>query len=115
MRFVVAALAALVFAAPMAAHAEEGDAKKGKKVFRKCRACHVADKEKNRVGPHLVGIIGRNTASVAGYSYSTAMTAKGEEGVVWTEDNLNAYLTKPKDFIPGTKMVFAGLKKDKDR
>ncbi|MGI9407147.1 MAG: c-type cytochrome [Hyphomicrobiaceae bacterium] len=115
MRFVIAALAALVVTIPVAAFAEDGDAKKGKKVFRKCRACHVADKEKNRVGPHLVGIIDRNTASVEGYAYSPAMMAKGAEGLVWTRENLITYLTKPKDFIPGTKMVFPGLKKDKDR
>lgn len=93
----------------------DGDAAKGENVFKKCKACHVADEEKNKVGPHLVNIVGRKAASVDGYKYSPAMTAKAEEGLVWDEANLSTYLTKPKDFVPKTKMAFAGLKKEDDR
>ncbi len=93
----------------------EGDAEKGAKVYKKCKACHTVDKEKNKVGPHLVNIIGRAAGSVEGYKYSKAMKAKAEEGLMWDEANLDAYLKKPKDFIPKTKMAFPGLKKDDQR
>ena len=91
-----------------------GDAAKGKKVFNKCKACHFVDKEKNKVGPYLKGVIGRKAASVPKFKYSKAMKAKGEEGLVWTEENIAAYLKAPKKYIPGNKMAFAGLKKDED-
>ncbi len=88
-----------------------GDVAKGEKVFRKCKACHVVDKEQNRVGPHLVGVIGRAAGAVDGFKYSKAM--KGS-GISWTEDNLAAYLSDPKGFIKGNRMAFAGLKKEAD-
>ena len=114
-KLIFATLAATVFS--VGAHAMEADVKKGKKVFRKCKACHVVDKEKNKLGPHLVNIIGRKAAAIEGYKYSKAMKKKGEgdEPLVWTEENLVAYLIKPKKFVPGTKMAFPGLKKEKDR
>lgn len=93
----------------------EGDIEAGKKVFKKCKACHNVDKEKNKVGPHLVGVIDRAAAMVEGYKYSKAMKAKAEEGLMWTEENLDSYLLKPKDFVPKTKMAFPGLKKETDR
>ncbi len=107
----VAALAAFA----TGAFADEPDLKKGKKVYKKCKACHVIDKEKNKVGPHLVGLIGRKAASVEGYKYSKAMIAKGEEGLVWTEEVLLEYLVKPKEYVKGTKMAFGGIKKEKQR
>ncbi len=91
-----------------------GDPAAGKKVFNKCKACHFVDKEKNKVGPYLKGVVGRKAASVEGFKYSEAMKAKAAEGLVWTEENLKAYLAAPKKFVPGNKMAFAGLKKDKD-
>ena len=87
------------------------DAAKVKKVFNKCKACHVVNKTKNKVGPHLKGIIGRQAASVEGYKYSKAMKASG---LVWDDATLAAYLKKPRKFVKGTKMAFAGLRKDKD-
>ncbi|MCP5088739.1 MAG: c-type cytochrome [Rhodobacteraceae bacterium] len=88
---------------------------KGKKVFKKCKACHkIGDKAKNGVGPILNGIYGRAAAEVADYSYSDAMTAASAEGLIWDEESLRQYLKKPKDMIPKTKMAFAGLRKDKD-
>jgi cytochrome c len=110
MTLVVAALP-LLFAGSAFA---EGDAAAGKTVFKKCMACHAADKEQNRVGPHLVGIVGRAAGSVEGFAYSDAMKAKGAEGLVWDEANITAYSKAPKEFIPGNKMAFAGLKKDED-
>lgn len=105
-----AALAAFAVAAP--AHAD-GDAEAGKKVFNKCKACHGLD-GKNKVGPHLDGVIGRKAASVEGFKYSDAMMAKGTEGLVWDEANIAAYMKDPKGFVPGNKMAFAGLKTDED-
>lgn len=109
---IFAALAsAVLFSVP--AHAE-GDAAAGEKVFNQCKACHENEKGVNKVGPTLKGIVGRKAASVPDYKYSAAMTAKGAGGLVWTEENLTAYLPNPKAYVPGTKMAFAGLKKPED-
>ena len=88
-----------------------GDADAGKKVFRKCKACHVVDSDKNKVGPSLQGVIGRQIASVEGFKYSKAFM---EADLVWTPENLAEYLKKPRAYIKGTKMAFGGLKKDAD-
>ncbi|MYD99953.1 MAG: cytochrome c family protein [Alphaproteobacteria bacterium] len=94
----------------------DGDPSKGKKVFRKCKACHtVGDKAKNKIGPILNGVVDREIASVEGYKYSKPALAMKEEGFVWTVEALHAYLTKPKNVIKGGKMSFAGLRKEKDR
>ena len=95
--------------AAMVAAADPAD---GAKVYRQCKACHVADAEQNRVGPHLVGVVGREVAVVEGFSYSDALTGLGGE---WTLDRLNEYLAKPRDFAPGNKMTFSGLRKEEQR
>lgn len=84
----------------------------GKAVFRKCGACHKVEEGRNMVGPSLWGVIGRPIASVEGFSYSDALKAKEGE---WTFDNLNAFLSGPKAWAPGTKMTYAGLPKIGDR
>ena len=90
-----------------------GDAKAGEKVFKKCKACHVVTSAKNKTGPNLMNIVGRKAGTVESYSkYSKAMVAAD---VVWDEASLDAYLKAPKKFIKGTRMAFAGLRKDKDR
>jgi cytochrome c len=89
------------------------DAENGAKVFKKCMACHAVD-DKNKIGPSLKGIVGRKAATVEGFKYSDAMLAKAAEGVVWDEATLTAYLPDPKAFVPGTKMVFPGLKKPEE-
>ena len=94
-----------------AAPAQAGDIEAGAKVFKKCKACHVVDKEKNRTGPHLVNIIARTAGSLEKYKYSKAMKASG---IVWTEETLAEYLRAPKKYIKGTKMAFAGLRKGAD-
>ena len=87
------------------------DAEAGKKVFNQCRACHVADQPTNRVGPHLVGLFGRQAGAVDGFKYSDALK---NSGVTWDEGTLGKYLKDPKGFIPGNKMTFAGIRKDED-
>ncbi|MEM7399421.1 MAG: cytochrome c family protein [Pseudomonadota bacterium] len=101
-----------MFGAPALA---DGDVKKGAKVFKRCKACHKIEAGKNGVGPHLFGIVGRGVASVDGYTYSKALIAYGSGGAVWDSARLGAYLRKPKAEVKGTKMAFAGLKKDAQR
>ncbi|WP_424932207.1 c-type cytochrome [Amaricoccus macauensis] len=93
----------------------QGDAEAGEKVFRKCKACHmVGEGAKNRVGPTLNGVVGREIASVEDFNYSDAFMEKASEGMVWDHENLAGYLTDPKGYIPGNKMAFAGLRKEED-
>ena len=90
-----------------------GDVAAGEKVFKKCKACHVVDAEKHKTGPHLVNIMGRAAGSADGYKkYSAAMKSSG---IVWNEETLDGYLEKPKAYVKGTRMVFAGLRKEEDR
>ena len=85
----------------------------GKKVFTRCKACHtIKAGGKNRVGPNLHNIVGRDSGTADSFKYSKAMLGAN---VVWTEENLDKYLTKPKTFIPKNKMSFIGLKKQADR
>ena len=99
---------ALVSSGPVLA----ADIKAGEKVFKKCKACHYADREKHKTGPHLVNLIGRTAGSLEDYKkYSKAMKASG---IVWNEETLTDYLRAPKKYIKGTKMAFVGLKKDAD-
>jgi len=90
-----------------------GDVDAGEKVFKKCKACHLVDQEKNKVGPHLVNVFGRTAGSLESFSkYSNALK---ESGIVWNDDTLNGFLEKPKAYVKGTKMAFGGLKKEEDR
>lgn len=89
--------------------------KAGEKLFRQCKACHqVGDGAKNRVGPQLNGVMGRTIGAVDGFRYSKTMASMGEEGQVWDEDALAAFLSDPRGYVKGTKMSFRGLKKDED-
>ena len=110
---ICAAVVVLLASGPALA---EGDAAAGEKVFRKCQACHaVGDGAKNKSGPLLNGILGAAAGAVEGFKYSGALLAKAEEGLVWDEASLDAFLEKPKGFIPKTKMGFAGLRSADDR
>ena len=85
----------------------------GEKVFKKCVACHsIAKGGSNKIGPALWGVLGRKAGSVADYKYSKAMAAHGKS---WSVEEMNGFLIKPKEWIKGTKMSFAGLKKAKER
>jgi len=91
----------------------DADLEKGKNITKKCVQCHSLGKgEPNRIGPNLWGVVGAIGASKAGYSYSSAAKAMKEN---WTFEHLDAYLENPRKFMPGTKMSFIGLKKEKDR
>ncbi len=105
-------LAVAILAATLSPAAAAGDAKAGERVFLKCRACHqVGEKAKNVVGPELNGLFGRTAGTAPGYSYSEANKASG---IVWDEANFREYIADPRARIPGTKMVFAGLKKEQE-
>ncbi|MEL6197775.1 MAG: cytochrome c family protein [Pseudomonadota bacterium] len=84
----------------------------GKQVFRACQACHVVEDGKNRVGPHLYGVVGRPIGSVDGFRYSKTLSGKGGE---WTITALDAFLENPKGWAPGTRMAYPGLKRPEDR
>ena len=115
MRFsLTTVLTTLIVVAGASAAQADGDADAGAKVFKKCAACHVADSDKNKVGPSLQNVIGRTAGTVEGFKYSKAMVEAGEGGLVWNDDTIGEFLKKPKDLVKGTKMSFAGLKKEDD-
>jgi cytochrome c len=90
-----------------------GDVVSGEKIFKKCAACHSINKGgKNKIGPALYNVVGRIVGGVDNYKYSKALATYGKE---WTFEELNGFLKKPATYIKGTKMSYAGLRKEKDR
>ena len=105
----VLAAGALLALSPLA---NAADVEAGKTVFKKCMACHSEKEGTNKVGPSLFGVVGRPSATAAGFKYSDALT---NAKVTWDAGNLDKWLTKPQDFAKGTKMVFPGLPNQADR
>jgi cytochrome c len=105
------AIAAGALALASTAALAQGDAAQGETVFNKCKVCHAVDEPQNKVGPHLVGVFGREAGSVEDFRYSDAMK---ESGVTWNEDTLSQYLADPRGYIKGNRMAFAGLKKEEE-
>ena len=90
-----------------------GDVASGEKIFKKCAACHSINKGgKNKIGPALYNVVGRAVGGVSDYKYSKTLTSYGKE---WTFEELNGFLQKPASYLKGTKMAYAGLRKEKDR
>ena len=112
MNFAVAALiAAVPFVSVAPAMAEDGDPAAGKTAFNQCRACHqVGPEAKNSVGPILNGVVGRKAGEEPGYNYSDANKSSG---LTWDEATLREYLKNPRAKVPGTKMVFPGITREK--
>jgi cytochrome c len=106
--FVSAVLLPIVMAGSCAA----ADIAAGKATFKKCALCHTAEAGKNKVGPSLFGIVGRKSASLKNYDYSDAMKNFNH---VWTPQTLNIYLIDPQAMVPGTKMIFPGIKDKNER
>lgn len=109
----LAGLAISVIAGAAIAQEAAGDPAAGQRVFNQCRACHIIENNgRNGVGPNLHGVVGRRAASITGFRYSANMRTLGEQGHVWTADNLRAYLRNPKDVVPQGIMSFPGLRNE---
>ncbi|MER9615653.1 cytochrome c family protein [Mesorhizobium sp. M0207] len=108
----ISSATAFLIAGALDAHAD-GDAALGKKVFNRCMACHEATSDHDKVGPHLLGVVGRTAGTADSYlsRYSQGMKAAG---LVWDEANLAEYLRAPRQKVPGNKMAFSGLTSDDD-
>jgi cytochrome c len=127
-KFVAALTIGMVATVPTQAAAADGDAEAGKKVWRNCKTCHTLEEGKHRIGPSLFGVLGRQAGTAEGYKkYKPDMIAAGENGLIWNEDTLAAYIKKdgkngPKQYIgsfigkekANTRMYFNGLKNQAD-
>lgn len=111
----LAALAVLLFGAPTVAMAQ--DVAKGEAIFKRCATCHGIGDATKPIAPNLNGVVGRVAGTQEDFlkKYSKAMVAAGEGGLVWTEADIDAYITDPKKKVPGNKMAFPGLKKADER
>ena len=111
-----APVAVVAVAEPISTLLATADSARGEKLSRKCTACHTFNAGgQNKVGPNLYGIVGLAQAQNADFKYSKAMAALADSDGVWDFETLNAYLFKPKTWLPGTKMNFIGLPKTQDR
>lgn len=90
----------------------EGDPVRGERVFNRCKSCHEVERERNRNGPHLIGLFGRVSGAVEGFRYSPAMQ---DAEIVWDEETLDGFLEDPRGYLRGNRMTFAGLRQERDR
>jgi cytochrome c len=112
MRFLKVALAFNILAAMAASSAVAADVEAGKTEFKKCALCHTTEAGKNKIGPSLFGIVGRKSATLDNFNYSEAMKKFDH---VWDEETLDKYLADPRGTVPGTKMIFPGIKDKTER
>jgi cytochrome c len=110
----VALPALACIAAPLLAFGlPSGDPARGEKIYDRCQACHAIDRD--RTGPRHMGLFGRVAGSVPGFPYSPAMKKAGANGLVWNEQTLDKFLQSPTQYVPGTRMGYAGVKDDQER
>ncbi|MCT4682461.1 MAG: c-type cytochrome [Roseicyclus sp.] len=116
LRATTGALALAALAAASSPSLAEGDAAQGERLYRPCAACHmIGEGAVNRVGPHLNGVVGRPIGALAGYEFSDVLRDAGAEGQVWDAGALDRFLEAPRDYFPGTRMVFRGIRSEEDR
>lgn len=113
MRFLIQSFVLTALTPFSAIHPAFGqDVEVGQAAFKKCSLCHTIEAGKNKVGPSLFGIIGRKSASLDGYNYSEGMKKFDR---IWDQQTLDSYLADPRAAVPGTKMIFLGIKDNKER
>lgn len=112
----LAAMALAMLAAQPSPAPAQGDPARGEALFRPCRACHmIGEAAVHRIGPHLNGLVGRAIGAAPGYAFSDDLVEAGVEGATWTDDTLDRFLSGPRDYFPGTRMVFRGIRSGADR
>ena len=112
MRFLNVVVALDILTAMAASSAVAADVEAGKTEFKKCALCHTTEAGKNKIGPSLFGIVGRKSATLDNFNYSEAMKKFDH---VWDEETLDKYLADPRGTVPGTKMIFPGIKDKTER
>lgn len=114
MRMILTVVLSVLLTLPLPGLAD-GDPEAGEKVFRKCKSCHqIGPEAEDKSGPSLNGIVGAAAAVSDNFKYSKALTEAAAEGLVWDTESLTAFLTKPRNFLKGTRMSFGGLRKQED-
>lgn len=112
----LAAFALAMLAASASPAVGQGDPARGEDLYRPCRACHmIGEGAVHRVGPQLNGLVGRAIGAAPGYEFSDDLAAAGAEGAVWDTATLDRFLAGPRDYFPGTRMVFRGIRSEQDR
>jgi cytochrome c len=101
-----------LLATATAAHAQQGDPKRGEKAFEQCRACHAVDGKSNEIGPTLVGVFGRKAAERDDFRYSPALK---RSGITWTPQTLDGFVADPQKVVPGNRMPYSGLPDARER